>query len=183
MRVITGSARGKRLLSPEGMDVRPTPDKVKEGIFSALQFDIEGRRILDLFAGSGQLSIEALSRGAESAVLVDNSNSSIKIIKSNLSSCGFEDKAKVFKTDYKAFAAMSNDTFDIAFLDPPYNAGILMSAVKAILPLMSDYGFVVCEHPPEVTPDSEVGGFSVWRTYRYGKVNVTVYRKSEKNEE
>lgn len=183
MRVITGSARGKRLLSPEGMDVRPTPDKVKEGIFSALQFDIEGRRILDLFAGSGQLSIEALSRGAESAVLVDNSNASIKIIKSNLISCGFEDKAKVFKTDYKAFAAMSNDTFDIAFLDPPYNAGILMSAIKAILPLMSDYGFVVCEHPPEVTPDSEVGGFSVWRTYRYGKVNVTVYRKSEKNEE
>lgn len=183
MRVITGTARGKRLLSPEGMDVRPTPDKVKEGVFSALQFDIEGRRVLDLFAGSGQLSIEALSRGAKSAVLVDNSASSIKIIKSNLAACGFEENTKVYKTDYSAFCAMCNETFDIAFLDPPYNAGILMSAIKSVLPLMSDYGFVVCEHPPEVRLDEEVGGFSVWRTYRYGKVTVTVYRKSEKNEE
>ena len=83
MRVITCTARGKRLISPEGMDVRPTPDKVKEGVFSALQFDIEGRRVLDLFAGSGQLSIEALSRGAKSAVLVDSSASSVKVIKSN----------------------------------------------------------------------------------------------------
>lgn len=182
MRVITGSARGKRLLAPEGMDVRPTPDKVKEGVFSALQFDIEGRRILDLFAGSGQLSIEALSRGAKNAVLVDSSAASIKIIKSNLASCGFEDKARVYKTDYTAFCAMCNEVFDIAFLDPPYNAGLLMSAVKAVLPLMSDYGFIVCEHPPEVMPDNEVGGFSVWRTYRYGKVNVTIYRKSDKNE-
>lgn len=182
MRVITGSAKGKRLLSPEGMDVRPTPDKVKEGIFSALQFDIEGRRVLDLFAGSGQLSIEAISRGAKSAVLVDSSASSQKVIKSNLSSCGFEDKVKVYKTDFAAFCAMCNETFDIAFLDPPYNAGLLMPAVKAVLPLMSDYGFVVCEHPPEVTPDNEIGGFSIWRTYRYGKVNVTVYRKSDKNE-
>lgn len=179
MRVITGSAKGKRLATPEGKDVRPTSDKVKEGIFSALQFDIEGRRILDLFAGSGQLGIEALSRGAESAVLVDSSAVSIRIAKQNVENCGFSDIARVIQLDYSAFCAMSRDTFDIVFLDPPYNEGLLSNAVKAVLPLMSDYGLIVCEHPPEVKLEESVGGFSIFKTYRYGKVNVTVYRKGE----
>ena len=179
MRVITGLAKGKRLETPEGKDVRPTPDKVKEGLFSALQFDIEGRRILDLFAGSGQLGIEALSRGAESAVLVDSSATSIKLARRNVEYCGFSDKAKVIQLDFSAYCAMSRETFDIVFLDPPYNAGLLMPAVKAVLPLMSDYGLIVCEHPPEVKPDETVGGFGIFKTYRYGKVNVTVYRKGE----
>lgn len=179
MRVITGSARGKRLTTPAGLDVRPTPERVKEGLFSALHFDIEGRRVLDLFAGSGQLSIEALSRGAVSAVLVDNASASIKAAQSNIAACGFEDKAKVIQTDYSSFCAMSRDTFDIVFLDPPYNQGLLMPAIKAVLPLVSDYGFIVCEHPPEVKLEESIGGFAVWRTYRYGKVLVTVYRKGE----
>ncbi len=180
MRIITGIARGKRLVTPAGLDVRPTPERVKEGLFSALHFDIEGRRVLDLFAGSGQLSMEALSRGAESAVLVDNSAASLKAAKSNIEICGFQDKAKTFQLDYSAFCAMSRDTFDIAFLDPPYNEGLLLPALKAVLPLMSDYGFVVCEHPPEVELPKEVGGFAVSRTYRYGKVIVSVYRKEDR---
>ena len=179
MRVITGIAKGKRLVTPDGKDVRPTPDKVKEGIFSALQFDIEGRRILDLFAGSGQLGIEALSRGAESAVLVDASPISVKIIRKNIENCGFDESAKVFQLDYASYCAMSNNTFDIVFLDPPYNEGLLMPAIKAVLPLMSDYGLIVCEHPPEVKLEESVGGFEIFKTYRYGKVNVTVYRKGE----
>lgn len=177
MRVITGSVRGKRLHAPEGRDVRPTPERVKEGLFSALQFDIEGRRILDLFAGSGQLSIEALSRGATSAVLVDNSAQSLKSIRTNLENCGFTESAKVYQSDFKTFCAMSREVFDIAFLDPPYNEGLLMPAVKAVLPLMSDYGVVVCEHPIDVILDEKVGGFAISRTYRYGKVMVSVYRK------
>jgi len=179
MRVITGTARGKRLVTPAGRDVRPTPERVKEGLFSALHFDIEGRRILDLFAGSGQLSVEALSRGAASAVLVDNAAASVKAAHSNISACGFEDKAKVIQSDYSAFCAMCRDTFDIVFLDPPYNEGLLMPAIKAVLPLVSDYGSIVCEHPPEVKLEESIGGFSVYRTYRYGKVLVTVYRKGE----
>ncbi len=179
MRVITGICKGKRLFTPDGMDVRPTSDKVKEGLFSALQFDIEGRRILDLFAGSGQLSIEALSRGAESAVLVDNSSASVKIIKKNIALCGLEDKAKVYNTDYSSFCAMCRDTFDIAFLDPPYNEGILENALKSVLPLMSDYGLIVCEHPPMVKLPETIGGFYVLKTYSYGKINLTVYRKGQ----
>lgn len=177
MRVITGSARGKRLVTPAGLDVRPTPDRVKEGIFSALHFDIEGRRVLDLFAGSGQLSIEALSRGAESAVIVDNSANSLKAVRSNIEACGFSDKARVIQSDYASFCAMSRDTFDIVFLDPPYNEGLLMPALKSVLPLVSDYGIIVCEHPMDVKLEETIGGFAVSKVYRYGKVLVTVYRK------
>lgn len=177
MRIITGSARGRRLITPEGLDVRPTPEKVKEALFSALQFDIEGRRILDLFAGSGQLGLEALSRGADSAVFVDSSPVSVKTVQKNLEATGLTDRAKVCRTDYAAFCASSRETFDIAFLDPPYAKGLLLPAIKAVLPLMSDYGMVICEHPPEIELPEKVGGFSVLRTYRYGKVTVTVYRK------
>ncbi len=179
MRVITGIARGKRLVTPEGSDVRPTSDKVKEALFSALQFDIEGRRVLDLFAGSGQLGIEALSRGAKSCVFVDNSKKSISLVKKNLEITGLENNAKVVQSDFSSFAAMCRDTFDIVFLDPPYNTGILCDSIKSVLPLMSDFGMIVCEYPPEVEIPESIADFTVYRTYRYGKINVTVYRKGQ----
>lgn len=179
MRIITGSARGARLSAPDGREVRPTPERVKEGIFSALQFDIEGRRVLDLFAGSGQLGLEALSRGAESAVFVDASDSSLQYVKKNIESTGLSGKARVVRSDYASFTAASRDVFDIVFLDPPYSAGLLLPALKAVLPLMSGHGIIVCEHPPKVKPEETVGGFKISRTYRYGKVLVTVYRKGE----
>ena len=179
MRVITGIARGKRLVTPDGSDVRPTSDKVKEALFSALQFDIEGRRVLDLFAGSGQLGIEALSRGAESCVFVDNSRASLNLVKKNLEITGLSVNTKVVQSDFSSFAAMCRDTFDIVFLDPPYAAGILCDAIKAVLPLMSDFGMIICEYPPEVTIPESVAGFSVYRTNRYGKINVSIYRKGQ----
>lgn len=181
MRVITGSCRGKFLKTLDGNDVRPTSQKVKEAVFSAIQFDIEGRRVLDLFAGSGQLGIEALSRGAKNAVFVDNSAASIKIIKQNIESTGFEDRSRVYSTDYSSFAAMSRDVFDIVFLDPPYKKGLLLPALKAVLPLMSDYGIIICEYPPEIEIPEEIGGFVITKTYRYGKINVSVYRKGAKD--
>lgn len=179
MRVITGSAKGRRLVTPEGIEVRPTAERVKEALFSAINFDIEGRRVLDLFAGSGQLAVEALSRGADSAVLVDNSAASIKVAKANIENCGFADKARLVQIDYQSFCAMSRDIFDIVFLDPPYNKGMLMPALKAVLPLVSDYGMIICEHTPEVKPEQNVGGFSIYRTYKYGKVSITIYKRSE----
>ena len=180
MRVITGFCKGKRLITPDGKDVRPTSDKVKEAVFSALQFDIEGRRVLDLFAGSGQLGIEALSRGAESATFVDSAISSVKIIKKNIELCGLQDKTKVFNLDYASFCAMSRDTFDIAFLDPPYSEGILPLALKAVLPLMSSFGIIVCEHPSEVELPESIGGFSILKAYSYGKIKVTVYNNGNR---
>ena len=179
MRIITGTAKGKRLFAPEGRDVRPTPERVKEGIFSALQFDIEGRRVLDLFAGSGQLGLEALSRGADSCTFVDMSETSLALVRKNLEGTGLSNKARVVRSDYAAFAAACRDMFDIAFLDPPYSAGLLMPALKAVLPLMSEHGTIVCEHPPETVSDEEAGGFKKSKTYRYGKVLITVYRKGE----
>ncbi len=177
MRIISGTEKGRRLKSLPGEDVRPTTDKVKEAIFSAIQFDIEGRRFLDLFAGSGQMGLEALSRGAESATFVDSSPESIKVCKENISATGFEAESKIIRSDALSFLALTNDKFDIAFLDPPYAAGILEKALAAVCDKMSDYGIVICEHPPEVELCERIGEFCVFKKYRYGKINVTTYKK------
>ena len=115
MRIITGSARGRRLLTLEGEHVRPTTERVKEALFSILQFQIEGRRVLDLFAGSGQLGLEALSRGAREAVFVDAGKEPISIIEKNIASTGLGERAKVLHMDYAAFLLRRNEPFDIAF--------------------------------------------------------------------
>lgn len=113
----------------------------------------------------------------KAAHLVDASEESLNLVRKNIDSTAFSDKAKAVRSDYAAFAAACRDTFDIVFLDPPYSAGLLMPAIKAVLPLMSDYGVIVCEHPPEVKLDEEIGGFKIAKVYRYGKVLVTLYRK------
>ena len=184
MRVITGTARGKRLVTVAGNDiVRPTGDKVKEALFSSIQFDIEGRRILDLFAGSGQLGIEALSRGADCATFVDISDASLKVVKQNLDNTGLGDNAQVVKSDYATFALRCAQKFDIAFLDPPYQAGILEDAVIKTIPLMSEFGKIFCEHPSELKMPEKIGDFMVIKIYRYGKTLITVYQKEVANNE
>ena len=119
MRVIAGEARGRRLETREGMDVRPTPERVKEALFNILQFQIEGRRVLDLFAGSGQIGLEALSRGAAEAVFVDASRESLEVVKRNIRSLGMDGKSKTFQMDFSAFLLRRQEPFDIVFLDPP----------------------------------------------------------------
>ncbi len=179
MRVITGTARGRRLIAPNGLETRPTSDKVKEGLFSAIQFDIEGRRILDLFAGSGAMGIEALSRGAKSAVFVDNSKAAIYTIEENIRSCGFKNNTKVYNTDYKSFLAANKDLFDIVFLDPPYKAGVLEDAIKGVIPFLSDYAIIIAEHPTELILDDEICGFSVTKRYKYSKTAATIFRRKD----
>ena len=124
MRVITGSARGRRLKELEGLETRPTTGKVKEALFSVIQFDIEGRRVLDLFAGTGQLGIEALSRGAECAVFVERRRDALQVIRENLEACGMTDKARVVNGDAMSYLK-SGEKFDLIFLDPPYASGLL----------------------------------------------------------
>lgn len=177
MRVITGSARGTKLETLEGVEVRPTTDRVKEAMFSAIQFDIEGRRVLDLFAGSGQLGIEALSRGAEKAVFTDVNADAVEVVKRNVKKAGFEKQSVISKGDYSQFLQFTKETFDIAFIDPPYGEGIVADAVSKVADKMSEYGIIVCEHAADVSVPEKAGNFTVYRQYKYGKlVTVTIYK-------
>lgn len=176
MRVITGSARGRRLKSPEGRDVRPTTDKVKEAIFSIIQFDIEGSAVLDLFSGSGQMGIEALSRGAKSCVFVDSSHASVGITRENVAAAGFRNDATVVTADSISYLRMCRSRFDIAILDPPYEKGLIEEAMPLLSGLMSERGIVLCEHEKGLALPERFGKLVLHRTYKYGKVEVTVYR-------
>ena len=130
MRVITGSARGRRLGELEGLETRPTTDRVKEGVFSALQFEIEERPVLDLFAGTGQLGLEALSRGAERCTFVDQRREAAALVRENVKLCRFEDRARVAQEEALSFLSSCREKFDVVFLDPPYQSGLLENPWK-----------------------------------------------------
>ena len=187
MRVITGSARGRRLKELEGMETRPTTDRVKEGLFSALQFDIEGRRVLDLFAGTGQLGIECLSRGAAIAVFVDRRADAVKLIRENLRLTELEDRARVVAGDSMEYLKSIREPFDIIFLDPPYAAGLLEPAIAHIakFDILAPHGIIAAEHPADRVLPALAPPYRVYRTYRYGKIALTLYRRggNEQNEE
>ena len=176
MRVITGSARGRKLKTLEGDSVRPTTDKVKESIFNIIQFDIEGRRILDMFCGCGQLGIEALSRGAASAVFVDISRASIAVTEENLTTTGFRSISKTVLANSLEYLDRTSEIFDIAFLDPPYHAGIMEDAIERVAPHMAEGGIIVCETGEREVLPEDIEGFTSKR-YKYGKIALTVYRK------
>lgn len=176
MRVITGSARGRKLKTLEGDSVRPTTDKVKESIFNIIQFDIEGRRVLDMFCGCGQLGIEALSRGAASAVFVDISRASIAVTEDNLAATGFRGVSKTVLANSLEYLDRTSEIFDIAFLDPPYHAGIMDDAIERVAPHMAEGGIIVCETGEREVLPEDIEGFTSKR-YKYGKIAVTVYRK------
>ena len=175
MRIISGTMRGKKLLSLEGDAVRPTSDRVKEALFDILQVRIEGRRFLDLFAGSGQIGLEALSRGAGEAVLVDASRASQQVIEKNLRALGLEGRARLAPMDFRAFLHSGPGSFDIAFLDPPYRTGLLQEALPAVARHMNPGSIIVCEHPREEQMPEAAEGFALYRQYRYGKIMLTSY--------
>ncbi len=179
MRVITGSARGRKLKELPGLDTRPTTDKVKESIFNIVQFDVEGRSVLDLFAGTGQLGIEALSRGAEKCVFVDSSRQATQIIRENVEHTGFTQNSRVVQSDAQAFLTSCREKFALAFLDPPYASDLLEKALEkmAAIDIMSENGIIVCESSmdkllPQLPPPYRMG-----REYRYGKIKLTLYHR------
>ncbi len=176
MRVITGSARGCRLTTLAGEDTRPTTDKVKEGLFSAIQFDIEGRRVLDLFSGSGQLGIEALSRGASGCVFVDRNHEATAIIKQNLQKTGFMSRAQVVATDALSYLEHPKDTFDLVFLDPPYADGLLLPSLSKVTKSLNDGAIIVCESDEHVELPKEVDRFALDRIRSYGRIRIWIYR-------
>ena len=177
MQVITGTARGRKLITVEGTDlVRPTAQKVKEAIFSAIQFEIEGAEVLDLFAGSGQLGIEALSRGAKFCTFADNSAISLKVVRENIKHTGFEDCSEVVNKPFGAFLKLTGKRFDIAFLDPPYGKKLIQKALPDLEPKMTERGIIVCEHEKECALPKTVGRFTLARTLGHGIVGVSIYR-------
>lgn len=181
MRVITGSARGKRLKELPGLDTRPTTDRVKEGLFNIIQFDIEGRQVLDLFAGTGQLGIETLSRGAAFCDFVDMNPAAVKVIRENLNTTGLSDRAAVHQRDFTAFLqSVRGKKYDLIFLDPPYALTALERAVETIadIDIVSGNGIIVCESALDKELPELAAPYMKGKEYRYGKIKLTLYRRS-----
>ncbi len=179
MRVITGLAKGRRLEELPGLATRPTTDRVKEGLFSAIQFDIEGRRVLDLFAGTGQLGIEALSRGAAFCDFVDSAPAALKVVQRNVKICGFEDRATFHGKDFNAFLTGRRERYGLIFLDPPYASGNLERGLERIttIDIVVENGIIVCESPADQDLPDLPAPYEKGREYRYGKIKFTLYRR------
>ena len=179
MRVITGKARGVQLKTPEGDLTRPTADRVKEALFSIIQFDLPGARVLDLFGGTGQLGIEALSRGAKSAVFTDAREDACKLIRENLRRTKLEGQATVLRSDYLVYLKRCREKFDIILLDPPYAEEYLENSLKFIteIDILQSGGIIVSERPVGKELPYEFPGYERSKDYKYGKILLTIYRK------
>ena len=179
MRVITGKARGVQLKTPDGFDTRPTTDRVKEALFSIIHFEIPGAQVLDLFGGTGQLGIEALSRGAKSAVFVDQREDACRLIRENLKRARMESDARVVRGDYLEYLDRCREQYDIILLDPPYAEVFLENALKKIteIDILRSGGIIVAERPLGKDLPWEFDGYERSRDYKYGKILLTIYRK------
>lgn len=184
MRIITGSARGTRLETLDGIETRPTAERVKEALFSMIQFDIEGRRVLDLFAGSGQLGLEALSRGAEISTFVDQNNAASDIVKLNAKKTKLFDRCRILTTDWKSYIKGNSgrEKFGIVFIDPPYASNIAVEAINMLVEgdMIADHGLVVCETSSAVPVECD--GLVIIKHNRYGKTYITLYTKLPEEE-
>ena len=179
MRVITGKARGIQLKTPDGMQTRPTADRVKEALFSIIHFDLPGAKVLDLFGGTGQLGIEALSRGAASATFVDQAEPACRLIKENLRRTKLESAGKVVRGDYMEYLSRCREKYDIILLDPPYAEVFLENALKRIaeIDILRSGGIIVAERPVGKELPRDFPGFTRSKDYKYGTVLLTLYRK------
>ena len=185
MRVVAGSARGTVLKTPEGMLTRPTADRVKEAVFSILHFDVQEALVLDLFGGTGQLGIEALSRGAKRAVFVDHQQKACELIRENLRRTRFSERASVVRGDYLEYLKRTREQFDIILLDPPDAENFLENALNCIaeIDILRDNGIIVTERPVEKALEVQMPGFTRSKDYKYGKTLITLYRRQSEGEE
>ena len=185
MRVITGKARGIQLKTPQGMLTRPTADRVKEALFSIIRFDVANAKVLDLFGGTGQLGIEALSQGAGSAVFVDAREEACSLIRENLKKTHLENQATVVRADYMEYLHRCREQFDIIFLDPPYAEVFLENALNQIteIDILHSGGIIVTERPVDKELNQTFPGYSRSKDYKYGKTLLAIYAKDEAQED
>jgi 16S rRNA (guanine(966)-N(2))-methyltransferase RsmD len=184
VRVISGIRKGKLLSAPSGLNTRPTTDKVKEAVFDAIQYDVNGARALDLFAGSGQMGIEAISRGADSCVFIDKDQAALKAVTANVKACGFEDRSVILRKDSLVWLEQQpSKSFDLIFLDPPYEKGLLEQALKTInlFDILSSRGIIICESGAPFKPELSAP-YAVKKRYRYGRIHVTTVIKQVTDE-
>jgi 16S rRNA (guanine966-N2)-methyltransferase len=181
MRITGGQAKGRRLESPKGIAIRPTSDRVREAIFNIIGQDLTGFNVLDLFAGTGSLGIEALSRGAFHALFVDNSQKSINLIKKNLALCGYQDSGSVSRMNLRYGIPRNHhlpkDAFDLTFLDPPYRENIIPILLKGLIKTHAlSYGSrVVAESLKGKSLPVSLGKLEILDTRSYGDTTITIY--------
>ena len=185
LRIITGVAKGKRIITLEGEATRPTSERIKEAVFSSIQFDIENRRVLDLFAGSGQLGLEALSRGAAFSMFVDSSREALEVVKKNIKLCGFEGQCKHIESDFRNYIrkASAREKFDLVFVDPPYATECCLDAARCLAEsgILLEGAIVVLESGTEEIKEDDLTslGYEIIKSTHYGKktfVNILLYR-------
>ena len=180
MRVITGTARGTNLKAPDGILTRPTADRVKQALFNIIQYDIAGEA-LDLFAGSGQLGIEALSRGASRAVFVDERAEALAVVRENLRRTHLTEKAEIVRGDYLTYLSGCKKRFRLIFLDPPYAEKYLENAIKRIseIDILAEGGIIVSERPADKPLVDDFSGLVRSKDYIYGKTAITLFRREK----
>ena len=180
MRVISGSARGKRMKELKGMETRPTTDKVKESLFNIIQFDIPGRKVLDLFGGTGQLGLEALSRGARHCTFVEQRRDAVALIRENLKFCDLAENAHVVQGEAISFLSSCKEKFDVIFLDPPYQSDLLARSLELIkkFDILSENGIIVGETALELPFPTVEEPFEMGKEYRYGKIKLVVCHRA-----
>lgn len=178
MRIIAGDKRGIKLETLPGESVRPTLERVKEAVFSSIQFQLPGATILDLFAGSGQMGLEALSRGASRCVLVDTNPQSIDLIRVNAKHCQLFPQCTVVCMDALSFLKTTKDTFDIIFLDPPYHKDTIQELLPLLEHVVADNGIVLCESEHATLLPQQIGDLLLKKQYKYGIVSISRYQKN-----
>ncbi len=174
MRVISGTAKGRPLYSPEGTDTRPTLDKVKEAVFGSIQFDVPGSVFVDMFSGSGAIGIESLSRGASKCYFVDNDRKAVEIIRKNIASCGFSKESIVLNCSYDR-ASVRMERADIVYMDPPYRSGVYQDCLEKLCSggVIDTDTLVIAEHDGSL----ELSGFREIKNKKYGNTFVSYFRK------
>lgn len=178
MRIIAGAFRGRRLHAPRGDRIRPTTDKVREAIFSMIASDVPGARVLDLFAGTGAMGLEALSRGAALAVFVDQSAEAVRLIRENAALCGVRDSARVFQegitTAVRRLASLG-ERFDLVFADPPYGKGLIEKTLDILGAVAAPDALLVAEQHVKDSLPQIPGGWNKYRERRYGDTLIQLF--------